>query len=103
MTVTRNLKDIIEFEELKKDIAVTRSVLLSVEMVVAPDEGLEENVHVAQLVTTVSAYSFMLQLVQHYHILATRREKLWVMFYGFTTKEGRHFMTPVTKLWACQC
>ena len=98
MTATGTLKDIIELKELKKDTTMTRSVLSSAQTVLAADEELEGNEHVAQLVTAVRAkYSYMLQSVQHYCTFATRREKLWVMFHCFSTEEGRQFCDTCDK------
>ena len=61
-------------------------------------DELEGNEHIAQLVTAVRVkYSSMLQAVQHYRALATRREKLWMMFHRFSTEEGRQLCDTCDK------
>ena len=97
MTATETMKGIIELEELKKDTAMTRSILSSAQKVLVADE-LEGNEHIAQLVTAVRVkYSSMLQAVQHYRALATRREKLWMIFHRFSTEEGRQLCDTCDK------
>ena len=96
MAATGTLKDIIELEELKKDTTMTRSILSSAQTVLAADELGDE--HVMQLVTAVrTKYSSMIQAVQHYRTLATKREKLWVMFHRFSTEEGRQLCDTCDK------
>ena len=87
MAAHDTLKDILELEELKKDTAVTRSVRASTPRLLTLNQA--EKVHMEGLVTKLrKAYSGMLQSVQHCRLVATRREKLWVLFHRFSLENG---------------
>lgn len=88
MTAKDTLTAIMELEELKKDTATTRSILLSTQKVLAADEAGNEDV--MQLMTAMrDKFSSMIRLVQHHRSATCRREKLLVLFHAFTTEEGR--------------
>ena len=80
MVARVTLSAILELEELKKDTAVTRSVLSSAQQLLMTDE--EGEVHIQQLISQIrQAYRSMFQSVKHCRLVATKKEKLWVLFH----------------------
>ena len=87
MVARVTLSAILELEELKKDTAVTRSVLSSAQQLLITDE--EGEVHIQQLISQIrQAYRSMFQSVKHCRLVATKKEKLWVLFHRFSIEEG---------------
>ena len=76
MTAKGTLTAIIELEELKKDTATTRNVLLSAQKVLALATNEAGNEHVMQLMTAMrDKFSSMIESVQHYRSTQSRRKK----------------------------
>ena len=95
MAAHDTLRDIRELEELKKDTAVTRSVKASTQRLLTLDRN--EEMHMEGLVTKLrKAYNGMLLSVQHCRLVATRREKLWVLFHQFSVGQALNLSAPET-------
>ena len=87
MAANDTLRDILELEELEKNTAVTRSVKASTQRLLMLDRN--EEVHMEGLVAKLrEAYNGMFLSVQHCRLVATRREKLWVLFHHFSVGNG---------------
>ena len=81
------LTAILELEELKKDTAVTRSVISSAQQLLTMHEKGE--VHIQRLMCKMrQIYRNMLESVKHCRLVATKRERLWVLFHRFSIEEG---------------
>ena len=53
------------------------------------DAGSREHGHLERLVAAMQdAFNRMLQSVQQYRLVSTRREKLWVLFHRFSLEDG---------------
>ena len=95
MAAHDTLRDIRELEELKKDTAVTRSVKASTQRLLTLDRN--EEMFMEGLVTKLrKAYNEMLLSVQHCRLVATRREKLWVLFHQFSVGQALNLSAPET-------
>ena len=82
---TAVLTDILKLEELKKDTLVTRRVLATVKHILA----LKDKTQFELLITNLmKSYSTMLKKTRRLKLIATKRDRLWVLFHNFSLKEG---------------
>ena len=87
MAVRDTLQTILKLEELQKDTAITTNIVACIHRLLTLDQ--ENNGHLERLVAAMQdAFNRMLQSVQQYRLVSTRREKLWVLFHRFSLEDG---------------
>ena len=98
--IDATLKAVLELDELKKDTAVTISVVKSAERLLTLNRQKKNNLQ--QLMAQMrQSYTRMFGSVQHYRLTAMKNEKLCATFHKFSTEFIRQLTTqtqgdPVT-------
>ena len=81
------MKAVLELDELKKDTAVTISIVNSAERLLTLNK--EKEIHLQQLMAQMrQSYTRMFGSVQRYRLTAMKNEKLCAMFHKFSIEEG---------------
>ena len=81
MDITEVLAVLWELEELKKDTVVTKSILSTAKSLVVLDDKEKSETLVCLTTKLRWCYTSMLERVIRYKLVATKKNKLWVLLH----------------------